>query len=66
MTKTKFLKPASPEIRVPLEPPATGCVSTDGEELPMRSFYRRRILEGTLVEVERPRAQKSGKSGEAK
>ena len=58
MTDTRFLKPAG-AAKVALEPPAVGDVPEAGVDLPLTRYYRRRIAEGSLVEVRRPAAGKT-------
>ena len=59
--KTKFLKPGAEGLKVPKEPPATGHVDAEGEDLPLTSFYRRLEADGDLVAARRPKTAKEGK-----
>ena len=59
----KFLRPA-PGLKVRREDPSQGYVPEDGEDLPLSTYYARRLDEGSLVEgpADDPKPKQKGKT----
>lgn len=55
---TKFLKPAKDTLKV--RDPATGeYLPTEGKEVEVTSYWRRRIKDGDVVEASKPRKSRT-------
>ena len=64
---TRFLRPA--EGRVVIREDGNGAVPETGEDVPLTTYYRRRLKDGDLVPASRPRpprpkAPKTGGEGD--
>ena len=53
----QLVKPG-PDLKVRFEQPERGHIPEEGADVPLTTYYRRRLADGDLVEASRPRKPK--------